>query len=162
LTYNESDYGAPLVAVPADFYGLHDAWIYGLGSAKPYPLVVVPELRPSFSVGVPTTIAYQKEIASFRVHPRSGLSSPEWWVEGVYKKTPTKITTTNINSYVLPWDDMYFEVFRQGLVWKYKQDIIGAPDALREYQLFLSMIDTMAADEGLHSGVKMIAPAESL
>jgi hypothetical protein len=83
-------------------------------------------------------------------------------VEGKYKKLPTKITNENLNSYVLPWDDIYFDVFRQGLVWKYKQDIIGAQDAVRELQLFEKMINDMAAAEGLHSGVAMIAPSEGL
>jgi hypothetical protein len=150
------------VAVPTDFLALQDAWIYGNGTARPYPLVVVPSLRPSFSVGVPTAIAYESEIPGFRVHPRSGLSSPDWWVEGVYKKNPTKITNENLNSYVLPWDDIYFEVFRQGLVWKIKKDILGAQDAFQEFQLFLKMIDDMAADEGFNNGVKFVAPAQSL
>ena len=90
------------------------------------------------------------------------MSGPEIWVEGVYKKLHTKVTNENMNSYVLPWDDEYFQVFKEGLKWKYKADIVESQDAPMQFQMFRGFVDDMAASEGLHSGVVSLAPSEGL
>lgn len=163
LVKEEPDYGPPLLAVPGDFYGLHRAWVRSSTGQRVEPeLLVKPEVSISSSTGLPTAIAYHSERLSFRVHPRPSVSAPDWWIEGTYKKLPTKITNENLNSYVLPWDDIYFQIFRRGLEWKVKDELIGTPDGTAAFAIFRSMVDDMAAAEGLHSGVVTVAPAEGL
>jgi hypothetical protein len=164
LIHEVPDYGPPTYAVPTDFYGLHRAWIRNgvNGNVLEPELLVKPEVGISVAPGVPTVIAYHEERFSFRLHPRPSITGPDYWVEGIYKKNPTKITNENLNSHILPWDDQYFEVFKKGLEWKYKDEILGAPDADRSLLLFRAFIDDMAAAEGLHSGVVTVAPAEGL
>lgn len=157
------DYGPPTFAVPDDFYGLHEVWLRRYTGEKVEPsLIVKPTVTISVAPGQPTAIAYQPERASFRLHPRPSFSGPDVWVEGIYKKLPVKVTNENMNSYVLPWDDIYFQVFKKGLEWKFKDDIMSAPDADRAFLMFRAFVDDMAANEGLHSGVVTIAPAASL
>jgi len=161
LVYEEPDYGPPLLAVPADFYGLHGVHVRNTYITYP-SLTVVPNLPISTGIGIPDTIAYQAEKKAFRVHPRPSVRAPEWWIEGSYKKTPTKITNANLNSYILPFDDLYFEIFRRGLVWKVKEEILGDEKAFQDEIRFMNDTVRMAAAEGLHSGVILIAPAEGL
>lgn len=157
------DYGPPSYAVPADFYGLHEVWLRRYTGERLEPqLLVKPSVVISIAPGQPSAIAYQAEHRSFRLHPRPSFSGPEIQVEGSYKKTPTKVTNENMNSYVLPWDDIYFQVFKKGLEWKFKEDVLNSPDADRSFMLFRAFVDDMAAAEGLHSGVVTIAPAEGL
>lgn len=161
MLLEEPDYGPPTLAVPNDFYGLYRANLRN-SSQQVVPLVVVPELAISTGTGIPSSVAYQPEKRSFRFHPRPSITSPEWWMEGSYKKTPTKITNANLNSYILPFDDLYFEVYRRGLIWKVKDEILGDPGAKEDLALFLMLIDKMAAAEGLQAGVVVVAPAEGL
>lgn len=157
------DYGPPTFSVPDDFYGLQEAWLRRSTGEKVEPrLTVKPSVEISIAPGYPTAIAYQPEMKSFRLHPRPSFSGPEIQVEGIYKKLPTKVTNENMNSYSLPWDDIYFQVFKKGLEWKIKDDIMGAADADRAYLMFRAFVDEMAANEGLHSGVITVAPAEGL
>jgi hypothetical protein len=156
-----ADYGPPMYAVPSDFKGLHRAWLRRYTGERIEPeLLVKPDVSISIAPDVPSAIAYHAERASFRLHPRPSFSGPEVQVEGIYKKLPTKITNANMNSFLLPWDDEYFQVFKKGLEWKYREDIIGAPDAAQSFVLFRAFVDQMAMDEGLHSGVVTVAPAE--
>ena len=160
LLEEEPDYGPPMYAVPSDFYGLHNVWIR-TSSNMVYPLTVVGEVGISVATSIPTQISYRPENISFRLHPRPSLTAPENWVEGAYKKNPTKITNANLTSYILPWDDIYFGVFRKGLVWKVKEDQLGDPTADSDFAKFLMLLENMATAEGIHSGVRTMAPAES-
>ncbi len=157
LLEDEPDYGPPLYAVPADFYGLHNVWVR-TSSNMVYPLTVVSDLGISVGTGIPDEISYRPENISFRVHPRPNVTAPEYWVEGVYKKNPTKITNANMTSYILPWDDIYFGVFRKGLVWKLKEDVLGDQTADNELAKFVFLLNEMATAEGIHSGVTTYAP----
>ncbi len=161
LLAEEPDYGPPVYAVPSDFYGLHRVWVR-TSSNMVYPLTVRNGLALSIATDVPTEISYQPETSSFRVHPRPSVTAPDYWVEGAYKKNPTKITNSNITSYILPWDDIYFGVFRKGLIWKVKEDLLGDPAADNDLAKFFYLVDEMARAEGLHLGVDQMAPAESL
>jgi len=161
LVREEPDYGAPLLAVPPDFYGLHRVCVRNSYGTTYPPLIVVHDLSVSQSTGIPTAIAYQPEKRSFRVYPRPLVGAPDFWIEGSYKKVPQKITTATLNSYFLPFDDMYFNVFRLGLVWKVKE-ILGDSEAVQDEARFYRAIDEMAVAEGLHSGVIVVAPAEGL
>jgi hypothetical protein len=163
LTQDEPDYGPPLLAVPADFYGLHRAWIRSsTGRILEPELQVKPDLGLSVCSAMPTTIAFQKAKGCFRLHPRPAFAAPDYWVEGEYKKLPETITNENLNSYTFVWDDLYFQVFRAGLNWKVKEDLMSSPDAPNAYQMFEMLVDRMAMAEGLHSGVVTVAPSEGL
>jgi hypothetical protein len=162
LVKDQPDYGSPLTIVPADFLGLHKAWVREVRGYQVYPLTVKSDADVSVSPGIPDVIAYMSEKNAFRLHPRPQASAPYWWVEGVYKKTPTKITNANVNSYILPWDDIYFMVFRKCLEAKIKDELLGAQDAMNAIQYANYLIDAMAMDENLVSGVTIVAPAESL
>jgi hypothetical protein len=162
LTRDEADYGAPLLAVPADFYGLHDVRVRSYDNYVSDPLFVHKELRYDGSVGIPSSIAYQKEIKGFRVHPVPNVGGAGWWVEGSYKKLPVKVTNSNVASYVLPWDDIYFGVFRAGLAWKIADEIQADPKAEMKFVMFSRMLERMAMDEGVHEGGVILAPSDAL
>jgi hypothetical protein len=161
LVPDEPRYGPPTLAVPPDFYGLHDAWLRNMSGGQQV-LLVQKDLRPSGESGVPTSICYDGASGSFILHPRPALSAPDWWVEGRYKKTPTKITNETVMSHVLPWDDIYFAVFRAGLNWKLAQEIERSRDWPNEFAAFLRAVDDMARTEGIISGVEVISPDVSL
>jgi len=163
LVREVADYGPPTYAVPADFKGLHAAWLRQWDGYKYEPeLLVKPSVSISIAPGMPTAIAYHPERSAFRLHPRPSMGGPEIWVEGIYKKLHTKVTNANMNSYVLPWEDEYFGVVRAVLEAKYKSAILGSQDAPQALMLARRFVDDMAAAEGLHSGVVTIAPAASL
>lgn len=161
LVNDEPYYGPPTLAVPSDFHGLHDAWLRH-SSGSTIPLLVQKHLQPSGESGVPTSICYDPRRASFIIHPRPALVVPDWWIEGTYKKTPTKITTDTVNSYVLPWDDLYFEVFRAGLKWKVAEEFERSPDWLNLRAMFQALLRDMAMNEGLIAGVEVVSPEYSL
>jgi len=162
LNYDEPDYGPPLYAVPSDFLSVYEANIQDSEGGRPYPpLAVLKNLTVSGWSGVPQAISYRPETSSFRLHPRPSLTAPTNWVAGVYKKRPTKITNDTLNSYLLPWDDLYFPVFRRGLVWKIKDEVLGQ-DATDAFAQFLFQLHEMAVAEGIAAGVSVVAPAESL
>ncbi len=163
LIVDEQDYGAPLVTIPTDFWSLYDAVLYG-ADGQVIPLKLPKVLGVSIGTDIPAAITYQKANQSFRVYPRSSVGGAKWWVAGEYKKIPTKITNENVNSQVLPWDDLYFSVFRLGLVWVVKRDLIGSPrevkDARDEFNLALYV---MAQNEGMADGqTGLIYPDEGL
>lgn len=160
LTQNQADYGSPLFTLPTDFYGLHDVWIRSV--ADDYvPLSVVKELPVSGSPGYTTTVAIT-ENGKIRLHPRPVLFGPDWWVEGKYKKSTTSITPNNVTSTILPWDDMYFEVFRRGLIWKYRDEIMGDPRAVEDLNIFLTWLGKMIASESGQDGVTPVHPSHGL
>jgi hypothetical protein len=163
LTRDESDYAAPLLAVPSDFFGLHDARLRNSSNYVSAPLTIQKELRYDGVPGLPTSIAYQKDIAGFRVHPVPQVGGADWWVEGTYKKTPTKVTNENLAAYTLPWDDIYFAVFRAGMVAKIKDELMQDTNAaLLAFQRFNGDLQRMAMDEGVHEGVTIISPSDAL
>jgi hypothetical protein len=85
-------------------------------------------------------------------------------MEGEYKKIPTKITNDNVNSLILPWDDLYFPVFRLGLVWLIKRDLIGSPRETKDARdEFFSALYQMAMNEGMAEGqVNLVYPDDGL
>ncbi len=160
LTREMSDYGPPEFTLPTDLYGLYDAWLRGMNNEF-RPLTVLKELTVAEHSSRPTAICVTPE-RYFRLNPRPDLISPEWWVEGKYKKTPTKIVSTNVNSYLFPWDDMWFEVFRKGLSWKFRDEILGDPNAIQDFQLFEQKLQVWAGVEGFYDGATILHPSEGL
>lgn len=158
LVYSEPDYGAPYVQIPPDFQSFHQVWMR-TSDGREYKVDPRPDLQKSFNPGLPNAISYMPKDLAFRLHPRPSLSAPDYWIEGEYKKTPTLITASNINSFVLPYDDMYALVFEQGLQWRFKK---GTADELPAFQFFVALLDEMAASEGLLHGPPQNFPDESL
>jgi hypothetical protein len=156
-----ADYGPPSLAVPPDFMSLHDATLLHV-SGTATPLRVLRHLPDYETTGIPEAICYIDSARSFRVWPRPGFDSPEYQVNGVYRKNYTKVTNQNMNNYILPWEDHYAEVFRQGLVWLYKDFILGDPNAALDEARFYRLLDDMAIAEGIYHGVPYILPAEGI
>jgi len=157
LTDGEAYYGPPLLAVPPDYYSLHEAWLVSANYDQ-HPLKIQANLTPTMATGWPNKIGYDKARGSFVLSPRPSVTAPDWWVTGVYKKNPAKITNNNLNSYTLPWDDVYYEVFRTGVEWKFKEEISRDKDWPLVRQAFYGLLGEMAVAEGVAEGVTQIVP----
>lgn len=155
------DYKAPFAEVPVDFWSLHDAAVYSK-SGYHHGLTVPKSLRVSEVAGMPASITYDKATQAFRVYPRPATGGCDWWVGGVYKKAPPKITNDNLNSFTFPWDDVYFPVFRAGLNWLVKRDIVGSVGEAREAAAeFFSLLQQMAEAENVADGHAVYIHPES-
>lgn len=176
----EQDYGAPYYAVPTDFLGLREAYLVTVQNAANAPLVrkeirVVKDVRDTFVADFPQVIGYVPATGKIRVFPRvpTNITSSQWLIEGTYKKKPTKILPSGLQNTLIPWDDIYFQVFVAGLKWA-ALDAAGDPKAgevqysdgravlTGQLARFHALIDDMAANEGFELGDPAIAPAESL
>lgn len=172
------DYGAPLVIVPEDFLGLRVVTLTDLSSIPPakYPVTPTKFLEPTHMKSLPNMMSYEPTVKSFRVFPRvpNGLGSARWKIDGTYKKLPVKVTATNYTSTVLPFDDLYFQVWLEVLRWA-ALSAAGSPAAGLATQLpngavqysgqlaiAMGFIHSMAANEGFNLGNSTIAPTEAL
>ena len=160
LTYGESRYGTPVAAIPADFKSLHEAQVVGYSTGE-YPLKVLKTLQESSVIAPPEAISYDKAAKQLVVFPASSFASPQYWVTGKYKKTPTKVTNATLAS-VLPFEDDYFAVFRTGLAAKIRQELLDDPRWPTYWQQFLFLLDKMAQEEGFNEGQLVVAPDDEL
>lgn len=188
------DYGAPFVDVPADFLGLRKAYLYNLqGSINGLPyqtdMTVVADLSTTMYVPLDQkfSICYFEPKQCFRIHPAppTGYCAPWWMVDGKYKKRPTvrlssdgttinKITSGNIANALLPFDDMYFEVWVLAMQWAYMvlngdmQRAGGVQMQGRNKAYFgqlgavMAAVSEMAANEADELGDPVSYPRESL
>jgi hypothetical protein len=162
----QSDYGAPTGAVPPDFLHLIEAWMRDVTSGYITRLNVHKgrDLPPSYLESIPDTIGYLAEKNAFRLTPRpsSSMGPTNFQIEGTYKKAPVKITNTNLNSsYILPWDDIYFPVYRKFVRWALSE-INDEQDAANRLQEAQAMLLEMAQKEDGYEGTETVAPAEGL
>lgn len=129
LTPGEVDSYSPFIEFPTDFLHLEKAWLRQIGGST-YDLTVMQNLIPSSLFGRPELIAYLPEKSGFRVSPKpsSGYAAPFWQVEGAYKKKHTTITAETLNSTDLPFEDRFFEAYKQALKYVY-MDTLGNPQA---------------------------------
>ena len=115
------DYGAPLVVIPSDFLGLREAQLTDLSNVPPahYPMRVMKFLEPTHQMQLPRSISYEPSVNAFRVFPRvpSGLGAARFKIDGTYKKRPTLVTAATYTSTLLPFDDLYFQVWLEVLRW---------------------------------------------
>lgn len=177
LTPYKQDYGAPAVAVPTDFMGLRQVFFMNYAStpASYYPLTVVKDLELTSRYALPRNISYQPDTQSFRVHPRTpaGIGAPYYLIGGTYKKLPTKVTPTTLSSLALPFDDIYLNVWVEGLKWVFwtingdpRSGAVSAQGGSVAMQgqraVFEQAIIEMATNEGLEAGDIAIAPSEGL
>jgi hypothetical protein len=160
------DYGAPAVSVPADFEGLREAYLLHLTSFPPTeaPILVRSNIKETMTRGLPQVIGYEPTTTSFRTFPRApgNVGSPEWAIRGTYKKQPTKVTNSNLNS-LLFTQDKYFQVWVAGLQWAGTSLSVGSPETKAAAGAeFAFHINKMAMDEGLNNGDQTITPQEPL
>ncbi len=165
LTPDSQDYGPPAVIVPVDFQGLRDVNLVQLNATPPrkFPLKVKRDLSKTHAYGLPNTIAFNRATQSFRVFPRPtpNIASPNWLIEGTYKKIPPKLVSSTYAVQPLFSEDMYFSVWVAALKWAFK-DISGANDAPQAYAMAQQAILKMAENEGLNLGQTDFYPSESL
>lgn len=178
LSPNVQDYGAPFTAVPADFLGLREAQLVDIFSVPPVktPLKVLRFLEDTHVPALPHAISYEPSQSSFRVFPRvpPGIPGGRYKINGIYKKRPTFITSSNYTSTLLPFDDIYFNVWLEVLRWaaysatgdqRAGEVQIGSSG---RYQLSGQLakahqaIIEMAENEGMNLGDSTVAPAEPL
>lgn len=178
LVPDEQDYGVPTVAIPSDFYGLRWANLVRTDNTPPYrqPLTIIKDLQPTHIRYLPHAIGFVSDIQAFRLFPRipDNIGSPTYLVEGSYKKRPIKITASNLTNTLLPFDDIYLEMWIEVAKWvAFKMD--NDPRAgMVEYSngqvvsangqaaTAMEMVDWAASREGLELGDPTISPAEPL
>lgn len=160
LIPSEQDHGAPAVSIPADFHGLRTAYVVRLNTTPPdrTPLKVVQFTDLTASRYLPQTISFRPETNAFRLFPRvpENIGAPEYLIDGMYKKHPTKVSASTMHATIWPFDDLYFDVFIEAI------KHAAAPRDKEQLMLAYQKIDEMAANEGLELGEPIIAPSEAL
>jgi len=178
LIPNHQDYGPPAASVPSDFAGLRRAWLVQTTSspAMRQPMKVMGQLDVTHVRNLPHAVGYEPSTSSFRIFPRSpdNIGATDYMIDGVYKKRPTKVLATTLTSTSLPFDDVYLNVWLEGLKWA-AWNANGDPRAgdaqlmpggqvvyTGQYGKFLSEVDKMAEHEGIELSTPPLAPAEPL
>lgn len=178
LIPDEQDHGPPAVSVPADFYGLRLATLLLLNSDPPsrFDLIVMQDARETHVRALPHAVSYERARRAFRLFPRvpSNITASTYLVQGTYKRRPLKVLASQLPSAILPFDDIYFDVWVEALKWAAWQ-VAGDPRAggvihvkgqgsqyNGQIALCLDRIAGMAASEGLELGAPILAPREPL
>lgn len=130
LTPGEADVSALSAPVPSDYAYLEDAWLSSAAGGETVPLTVGQNLTKTRIESTPQKITYTPETDQWRVWPApaSGWSSPDWQIEGRYKKNPPVWDNDDWAIKVLPWDDRFFRVYRKCLEHTILS-ILGRPEA---------------------------------
>ena len=177
LVPNEQDHGAPTVAIPSNFYGLRWANLVRIDNVPPYrqPLAIIKDLQTTHIRYLPHAICYVPEKQAFRLYPRvpDNIGSPVYLIEGVYKIRPTLLTVENIVTTLLPFDDIYLQMWIETFKWVMWQsegdpragaitDSNGQINATGQSAIMMQMIEWVASREGLEMGDPVISPAEPL
>lgn len=183
----EQDYGPPFNIVPADFDSFVNANLVTLpsgGNALRYqPMQVKKFLETTSKRGVPDCISFHVgrpgraedtgQSGQFRLHPRpsESMTCPKWFVEGRYKRTPSRITNTDIDS-PIPFDDKYETQMYDVFLWAGKKlagHDVGATvtqNGVAQHSgataAMMAAIDEMAAIEGFAAGDNTVAPEAPL
>lgn len=177
LIPNSQDHGAPFISMPNDFHGLRIVNLHNFNSRPPLtypPLKIVKNLEITHVRSQPHSICFNPESDSFRVFPRvpEHMGCPYWFISGQYKKRPTKILPTTLNS-TIPLDDEYLEIFREGILWaamKLAKDPRageinyqgGFTQITGQMAAFYHTMDKFAAQESVEQGDQFISPSEAL
>lgn len=177
LSPNDQDFGKPLYAVPADFAGLRETYLVSLQSYNNWttPVNVQSNLEFTQLVGPTEAICYHPATSSFRLWPRvpANMGAPNWLINGSYKKKPIKLTSTTMTGALIPWDDIWFQVFVIALQWAFMVvsgdpragqviSVGGRFQASGQAAILKEALDNMASSEGLNLGDPAIAPSEPL
>lgn len=165
LVPHEQDYGAPAVSVPSDYMGLRQVWYTNLNSFPTYlfPMTFSRDLDLTSVEGFPTSISYQRDKQAFRVFPLvpDNIGAPFYMITGTYKKYPTKVTASTFTSTLLPFDDIYLNVWLEGLKWGFWQ-LQSDNRAQEQYGAFMLALEKMASNEGLELADPIVAPRQGL
>lgn len=174
---HEQDFGPPAVIVPSDFLGLREAYLVSTSAtpSRRRELKVRRDLRATGTEALPDEISYEPAKKRFRVYPRvpGGVGATDWLIDGTYKIRPTKITANTLQTTLIPFDDLYFQVFCSALKWvawdtagDQRAGAVniqnGRPVYTGQLGVMHDQIDQMAESEGLNLGDPDIAPTEPL
>ena len=112
---------------------------------------------------LPSAIDYNPDTQKIRLFPRvpDNIAAPIWMIEGTYKKKPTKVTSATLNSYLIPWDDIYFGQFC-AVLRATALEIAGDPRSTDEMKKAFMALDEMAQNEGINLGDPQIYPSEGM
>lgn len=174
MTPNEPDHAAPDIQIPSNYFSLEKAWVRSIWGEE-WPLTVTRNLYPSSFCSRPTSICYQPEISGFRLHPTpaDGWGAPYYYIEAVYKKKPTAITDDTLNTYELPLEDEYFDLYLQALRYKYFDLLsdqragnvqVSSGQAIHtgQYGKFVARLREVISQEEMNRGERSIAPESGL
>lgn len=175
LVPQTQEYGAPAVIIPANFLGLRSAFLVSTLGRDRCEMKILRDVRRTNAEGLPGVIGYDPAKAKFLVYPRfpAGFGATDWIVNGTYKKRPTKITPSTFQTTLVPWDDLYFNVYVAACKWAALEtagdqragqvmEQAGNYRMTGQLAVMHEAIDRMASDEGLNLGDPSIAPAEPL
>ncbi len=165
MVAGKQDYGPPFYSVPSDFYGLREVylvWLVGCGSPHT-PLKVVENLERTSSMGLPKDICYRPSAGALRVHPLPpfGVNSPQYLIDGTYKKQALKISSANLSD-TLFWDDIYFTAFVQAVAWAGLLCLGKRREAAEQEIVFLNALHLATSSAALEAGDPTIHPQEPL
>ena len=186
----KQDHGAPQIVVPADFFGLKKAyWVDLMSGIQGVPyrreLKVLGDLEETWETTVPMSVCYLPARRSFRLLPRVPLSfgCPRYLVEGQYKRRPTVylldgstvnlIRSENVQSALLPSDDMYMQVWITLMQWAFlklagneKAGGVGMQQGVKvyfgKYGEAIGALDEMAEAEAMALKAQPISPSEPI
>ncbi len=165
LISSTQDYGAPFYAVPQDFYGIKLAYLVQTTSTPVtrWELKPIKNPRLDYVPGLPKNIGYVPETRSLRIYPipPANLAPTQFLIDGTYKMRPPLVTSTTLQSTLVPWDDMYILEFVAALRWA-SMKVSGNPGAANALQELDYLLDQMANAEGMELGDQPVSPTESI
>lgn len=165
LVPQQQEYGAPEVAVPPDFQGFNQAFVCRTTVTPPskWPLYTRRDIQNTHIQNYPSYIGYDGASESFRLDrpAPNNINGHEWIVIGEYKKLPTKVTSSNFGTLLLPYADRHLSNVTQVMRWA-AGVAQGAKDIETRQILAFRAINDMARDEGFELGDPNIAPEEAL
>lgn len=194
LVANQQDYGRPLFAVPSDYDKLTKAFYWDLSRDQVNPVCEINFLNslPQSLVPQwpPQALCYLSAGLSshgtgmFRVFPRppQNISAPFHIIDGEYKRkysyvlngtTKYLMTPGDASAVDLPFEDKYFNVPVQALMWAFLS-LDGSKDAggvqmqngiksyYGQYAMMMSAIDQMAQEEAMLLGTVAMSPDRGL
>jgi len=158
-------YGAPEVAVPTDFAGFHMCFLTRTTTVPPqrWEIHVRRDLRDTHARNYPSYISYDGATQCYRLDRPApdNTSGHEWIVTGEYKKTPTKVTSSNSGTLLLPYDDRHLS--NVTIVMRWAAAVAqGSKDVEQKEAYAWRAINDMARDEGFEMGDPNIAPENAL
>lgn len=157
--------------------GLREARLLRASTVPPFrqPLQIIKDLELTHVRYIPHAINFIPASKAFRVYPRvpENIGSPDYMVEGEYKIKPAKITAANLANTLLPFDDIYFQVWVEVMKWQAfvldndpRAGAITVANGQTTYTgqaaVAQQKLEEMASNEGLELGDPVIAPAEPL
>lgn len=190
----QQDYGRPLYAVPTDYDKLTKAFYWDISRDQFNPVCEITTLnslpQSVMSQWPPQALCYLSAGYSsggtgmFRVFPRppANIYSPFHLIDGEYKRKYSYVLNGVTKYFMepgdaagvyLPFEDKYFNVVVQALMWAFLS-LSGSKDAggvqmqngiksyFGQYAAMMSAIDQMAQEEAMLLGTPAMAPSTGL